>query len=250
MKCLWKEHDSKPVVNEWVSGNLARAIGLNWPEVRLCRLTDEAFEGLGADADDLNSRDAVALRWVRGLRPFAEFLASSAQQNPEDMWDGLMDDLAAMHPGNESALYGMAVFMNWILIRNDANDYSLQVAQDGSFLFLDASFHLGGNEWHKLRTEKQNRFIPAMGRSVYPIRPKGTGQGQYTIQFVDPTNCDAYVPWLDNVASLDHDFVGELLERIPESWNVSDDEQELIREVVTRSEFQDQFLGVLSGMGR
>lgn len=51
VKAFWDDQDSKPVANEWISGNLIRWFGLNWPEVRLCTL-DGSLERAATDGLD------------------------------------------------------------------------------------------------------------------------------------------------------------------------------------------------------
>jgi hypothetical protein len=200
---------TKPLFNEFVCSSLARTIGLPWPDVSIVLLETELINQLKQVGFSILSEWAVGLSYIPGLKPYLPLRDSG--ENAKHMNDLFPD------PRTHAVFYGKSVFDNWILLEDWKYD-TLQIQENGSPIFLDASMAFWGLDWDVNRLQWTESGIH-LARSPY-LSGFVLDQGKF-------------LPWLEKLGGIASEVYSQILQRIPKEWSVPPDYVAAISELLT-----------------
>ncbi len=195
---------TKPIFNEYVSGRLARAIDLPWPEVHIVQLIPEIILELKKSELDISSEWAVGISYIDGLD------ICQSRYDIQNLFS------------NYDAFYGKSVFDNWVLFQDLKYD-TLGIKPDGSPMFLDGSMAFGGQDWNTEEL-RWNEYLH-MESSPYL---KGIIK-----------DFALFDPWLKRLDIISEIVINQILDTTPDEWSVPEGYIYKIRELLieTSNEF-------------
>ena len=193
---------SKVLFNEYITGNLAKEIGLNWPNVQIVQLSHRVIDDLEQSDYEVLSKWAVGIEFFEGLEEL-NWPSNIRYSDPNFNEVNAQHILKFFPDGkNHDAFYGKAVLDNWLLIEDTTYD-TLHKTIDGRPMFLDASISLGGLEWDKNKLTLRHIFFET---------------SPYLCGF--KFKMDKFDPWLKKIEKISVSKYKFILNGIPDEWNV------------------------------
>jgi hypothetical protein len=196
---------TKAIFNEYVAGRLAEMIELPWPTVCLGELSDTLVLRLAKEGLNTESKLAVGIKYVDGIRKV------DWPKNANPLENGF-DRINAQHikdlfsdTDKWQAFYGKSVFDNWVLLGDTKYD-TLYIDKSGSPLFLDASIALGGLEWD-------------MGKLHWDLAGIFFEHSPYLQGIL--TDRDQFAAWMKRIEGIKQGCIEKLLTEIPKEWRIS-----------------------------
>lgn len=198
---------TKAIFNEYVAGKLAEMIGLPWPTVCLGELSDILVLCLEKEGLKMESKLAVGIKYIDGLRKVDWPKNASPLENGFDKINA--QHIKDLFPdiGKWQVFYGKAVFDNWVLMEDTKYD-TLNIDKSGSPLFLDASIALGGLEWEA-------------GKLYWDCAGIYFDHSPYLQGIL--TDRDQFATWVERIEGIKEDCIEKLLTEIPKEWRISQD---------------------------
>jgi hypothetical protein len=190
---------TKPLFNEFIGSSLAMVIGLPWPDVSLVLLEAKVIGQLERAGYSIISDLAVGLNYIEGLKAFRP--PHGSVERTRYLKDSFPESQ------KHTSFYGKSVFDNWVLLEDWKYD-TLQIRQNGSPVFLDASMAFGGLDW-------DTSLLQWVEHRMHFDR------SPYLSGFLN--DFSQFDPWLKKLQSTGNKVYSQILRKIPLEWSVSAD---------------------------
>lgn len=193
---------AKVLFNEYITGVLAREIGVDWPKVQVVSLSRRVIDELERNNYKVRSEYAVGIEFIKGIEeikwpPNVEFSNPKFNEiNARYILESFPDE------NHLDAFYGKSVIDNWLLIEDTTYD-TLHKNINGRPIFLDASIALGGLEWDETKLSFKHIFFET---SPYLCGFK-----------FDMAN---FEPWINKIDSIKASKYNKIINGIPYEWGV------------------------------
>lgn len=174
------------------------------------------------EVSELLISETPALERFRST-PGKQFGCVFQAKGHEDTWPSVLSKAS-----NLADLAGIMVFDTWMHNQDRADNMTnLQVVRDAAssyrVIIYDHGWAFGGTPvWsaESLREQRERILVPNIDGSVY---------GQFK-PYVKPTD---FEPWLSKLEALDPAIIAQLIEEIPEEWEVSREEKQALLDYLT-----------------
>ncbi|ODS30567.1 MAG: hypothetical protein SCARUB_04315 [Candidatus Scalindua rubra] len=224
--------NSKRLLSEYLSGILAKEIGLSRPNVELVRISNNIFEELRqmTDVFDVSCSFGVAIEYFEGLVPVlpppnVELSSPDLPKRNKEYLSGQLFDEKSF-----DQFYGLNVFSEWILLRDYHKYSNLQKTNNNEVIFLDfdMAFRSNGDDFELPTHYDYVKMISLQAPFLEGII----------------TQKEKFVAWFNKLELLEKNKLSDKILEIPNCWGVPDNYTDSLLNFLFdhRKEFVEQFL--------
>lgn len=204
-----KEKNAKRLFNEYFAGLLCQDLNIPRPKVEIIELSDSVLCRLDSSLFDCSAKYGVATAFLPNICPVAppvdyDLPSYEKINNKVHLQNIFGGDY------NFGDFYGFRVFADWIFLEDKHKYENLFIDENNVPLFLDLDFVFMGPGFDELPDRYQFyqclRSIPFCDGLITDIN---------LIEF-----------WLDKIAMLNRNKFDNILECLPEDWQIPDDYKE------------------------